>query len=168
MLVLEEYEHAKRRGAAIHAELVGYGVTSDGADMVAPGGDGAVRSMRMALATVAAPVDYLNTHGTATPIGDIAELNAVREVFGDAVPPLSSTKSLTGHSLGAAGVHEAVHSLLMLKEGFIAGSANIDKIDPRAAAFPIVRESRHARLATVMSNSFGFGGTNASLVFSRI
>jgi 3-oxoacyl-[acyl-carrier-protein] synthase-1 len=168
MLVLEEYEHAKRRGAAIHAELVGYGVTSDGADMVAPGGDGAVRSMRMALATVAAPVDYLNTHGTATPIGDIAELNAVREVFGDAVPPLSSTKSLTGHSLGAAGVHEAVYSLLMLKEGFIAGSANIDALDPRAAAFPVVRESRPARLATVMSNSFGFGGTNASLVFSRI
>ena len=167
MLVLEEYEHAKRRGADIHAELVGYGVTSDGADMVAPGGDGAVRSMRMALATVERPIDYLNTHGTATPIGDIAELNAVREVFGDAVPPLSSTKSLTGHSLGAAGVHEAIYSLLMLKEGFVAGSANIDELDPRAAAFPIVRESRHARLATVMSNSFGFGGTNASLVFSR-
>src|SRR5574337_1686584 len=167
MLVLEEYEHAKRRGADIHAELVGYGVTSDGADMVAPGGDGAVRSMRMALATVERPIDYLNTHGTATPIGDIAELNAVREVFGDAVPPLSSTKSLTGHSLGAAGVHEAVYSLLMLKEGFVAGSANIDELDPRAAAFPIVRESRRARLTTVMSNSFGFGGTNASLVFSR-
>src|SRR5574337_101809 len=167
MLVLEEYEHAKRRGANIHAELVGYGVTSDGADMVAPGGDGAVRSMRMALATVERPVDYLNTHGTATPIGDIAELNAVREVFGDAVPPLSSTKSLTGHSLGAAGVHEAIYSLLMLKEGFVAGSANIDELDPRAAAFPIVRESRRARLTTVMSNSFGFGGTNASLVFSR-
>jgi 3-oxoacyl-[acyl-carrier-protein] synthase-1 len=168
MLVLEEYEHAKRRGANIHAELVGYGVTSDGADMVAPGGDGAARSMRMALATVETPVDYLNTHGTATPLGDIAELDAVRAVFGDAVPPLSSTKSLTGHSLGAAGVHEAVYSLLMLKEGFIAGSANIDALDPRAAAFPVVRESRPARLATVMSNSFGFGGTNASLVFSRI
>ena len=167
MLVLEEYEHAKQRGANIHAELVGYGVTSDGADMVAPGGDGAVRSMRMALATVERPIDYLNTHGTATPIGDIAELNAVREVFGDAVPPLSSTKSLTGHSLGAAGVHEAVYSLLMLKEGFIAGSANIGELDPRAVAFPIMRESRHARLATVMSNSFGFGGTNASLVFSQ-
>ena len=168
MLVLEEYEHAKRRGANIHAELVGYGVTSDGADMVAPGGDGAVRSMRMALATVDGPVDYLNTHGTATPIGDIAELDAVREVFGDAVPPLSSTKSLTGHSLGAAGVHEAVYSLLMLKEGFVAGSANIAQLDPRAAGFPIVRASRPARLAKVMSNSFGFGGTNASLVFSRI
>src|SRR5574337_616884 len=167
MLVLEEYEHAKRRGEDIHAELVGYGVTSDGADMVAPGGDGAVRSMRMALATVERPIDYLNTHGTSTPIGDIAELNAVREVFGDAVPPLSSTKSLTGHSLGAAGVHEAIYSLLMLKEGFVAGSANIDELDPRAAAFPIVRESGRARLTTVMSNSFGFGGTNASLVFSR-
>ena len=168
MLVLEEYEHAKRRGANIHAELVGYGVTSDGADMVAPGGDGAVRSMRMALATGDGPVDYLNAPGTATPIGDIAELDAVREVFGDAVPPLSSTKSLTGHSLGAAGVHEAVYSLLMLKEGFVAGSANIAQLDPRAAGFPIVRASRPARLAKVMSNSFGFGGTNASLVFSRI
>ncbi|WHZ18072.1 MAG: 3-oxoacyl-[acyl-carrier-protein] synthase, KASI [Rhodanobacteraceae bacterium] len=167
MLVLEEYEHAKRRGANIHAELVGYGVTSDGADMVTPGGDGAVRSMRMALATAGKPVDYLNTHGTATPIGDIAELDAVRAVFGDAVPPLSSTKSLTGHSLGAAGVHEAIYSLLMLEGGFVAGSANIDEIDPRAEPFPIVRESRPARLATVMSNSFGFGGTNASLVFSR-
>lgn len=167
MLVLEDYEHAKKRGAAIHAELVGYGVASDGADMVAPGGDGAARSMRMALATVETPVDYLNTHGTATPLGDIAELDAVRAVFGGAVPPLSSTKSLTGHSLGAAGVHEAVYSLLMLKEGFVAGSANIDDIDPRAAAFPVVRESRPARLATVMSNSFGFGGTNATLVFSK-
>ena len=168
MLVLEEYEHAKKRGANIHAELVGYGITSDGADMVAPGGDGVVRSMRMALATVERAVDYLNTHGTATPIGDIAELDAVREVFGSAMPPLSSTKSLTGHSLGAAGVHEGIYSLLMLKEGFVAGSANIDEIDSRAAAFPIVRESRPARLETVMSNSFGFGGTNASLVFSRI
>lgn len=167
MLVLEEYEHARRRGANIHAELVGYGVTSDGVDMVAPGGDGAVRSMRMALATMERSVDYLNTHGTATPIGDIAELRAVREVFGSAVPPLSSTKSLTGHSLGAAGVHEAIYSLLMLKDGFMAGSANIDELDPRASAFPIVRESRSARITTVMSNSFGFGGTNASLVFSR-
>lgn len=168
MLVLEDYEHARKRGATIHAELVGYGVTSDGADMVAPGGDGAVRSMRMALAGVEVPVDYLNTHGTATPIGDVAELDAVRAVFGDAVPPLSSTKSLTGHSLGAAGVHEAIYSLLMLKEGFVAGSANIDEIDPRATVFPIVRESRPARLLTVMSNSFGFGGTNATLVFSRV
>jgi 3-oxoacyl-[acyl-carrier-protein] synthase-1 len=168
MLVLEEYEHARKRGANIHAELVGYGVTSDGADMVAPGGDGAVRSMRMALAAAERPVDYLNTHGTATPIGDIAELNAVREVFGSAVPPLSSTKSLTGHSLGAASVHEAIYSLLMLKEGFVAGSVNIDELDQRAEGFPIVRESRAAHLVTVMSNSFGFGGTNASLVFSRV
>lgn len=167
VLVLEDFEHAKRRGANIHAELVGYGVTSDGADMVAPGGDGAARSMRMALATVDRPIDYLNTHGTATPLGDIAELDAVREVFGDAVPPLSSTKSLTGHSLGAAGVHEAIYSLLMLKDGFVAGSANIDEIDPRAATFPVVLESRRERLATVMSNSFGFGGTNATLVFSK-
>lgn len=168
MLVLEEYEHAKQRGANIRAELLGYGVTSDGADMVAPGGGGAVRSMRMALAKVDRPVDYLNTHGTSTPLGDIAELAAVREVFGDAVPPLSSTKSLTGHSLGASGVHEAIYSLLMLEEGFVAGSANIDQVDPRARAFPVVRASRPARLATVMSNSFGFGGTNATLVFSRI
>lgn len=167
MLVLEEYEHAKRRGANIHAELVGYGVTSDGADMVTPSGEGAERSMRMALATVDRPVDYLNTHGTATPIGDIVELEAVREVFGGAVPPLSSTKSLTGHSLGAAGVHEAIYSMLMLEEGFVAGSANIADLDPRAAGFPIVRASHPARLATVMSNSFGFGGTNATLVFAR-
>ncbi|EIM04531.1 MULTISPECIES: beta-ketoacyl-ACP synthase I [Rhodanobacter] len=168
MLVLEEYEHAKARGAHIHAELVGYGVTSDGAEMVAPSGEGAVRCMRMALAGVDAPVDYLNTHGTATPLGDIVELNAVREVFGEAVPPLSSTKALTGHSLGAASVHEAIYSLLMLNEGFMAGSAHIDELDPRAEGFPILRESRPAQLATVMSNSFGFGGTNASLVFAKV
>jgi 3-oxoacyl-[acyl-carrier-protein] synthase-1 len=168
MLVLEDYEHAVRRGANIRAELLGYGVTSDGVDMVAPGGDGAARSMRMALATVDRPVDYLNTHGTATPLGDIAELNAVHDVFGDAVPQLSSTKSLSGHALGAAGVHEAIYSMLMLEQGFVAGSANIAELDARAAAFPIVRESRPARLATVMSNSFGFGGTNASLVFSAV
>jgi 3-oxoacyl-[acyl-carrier-protein] synthase-1 len=167
MLVLEEYRHAKARGAHIHAELVGYGVTSDGADMVAPSGEGAVRCMQMALAGVNAPVDYLNTHGTATPLGDIIELQAVREVFGSAVPALSSTKSLTGHSLGAASVHEAIYSLLMLNEGFIAGSANIDQLDPHAEGFPIVRTSRPARLATVMSNSFGFGGTNGSLVFAK-
>ncbi len=125
MLVLEEYEHAKARGAHIHAELVGYGVTSDGADMVTPSGEGAVRCMRMALENVDAPIDYLNTHGTATPVGDIVELQAVREVFGQAVPPLSSTKALTGHSLGAASVHEAIYSLLMLRDGFMAGSANI-------------------------------------------
>ena len=167
MLVLEEYEHAKARGATIHAELVGYGVTSDGADMVAPSGEGAVRCMQNALATVQAPVDYLNTHGTSTPLGDIVELEAVRAAFGDAIPPLSSTKALTGHSLGAASVHEAIYSLLMMRDGFIAGSAHIDELDPRAEGFPIVRASREAKLDTVMSNSFGFGGTNASLVFAR-
>lgn len=167
MLVLEEYEHAKARGATIHAELVGYGVTSDGADMVAPSGEGAVRCMRNAMATVKAPIDYLNTHGTSTPLGDIVELEAVRAAFGDAIPPLSSTKALTGHSLGAASVHEAIYSLLMMRDGFIAGSAHIDELDPRAEGFPIVRASREAKLDTVMSNSFGFGGTNASLVFAR-
>jgi 3-oxoacyl-[acyl-carrier-protein] synthase-1 len=168
MLVLEEYEHAKARGARIHAELVGYGVTSDGAEMVAPSGEGAVRCMQMALAKVNAPIDYLNTHGTATPLGDIVELDAVREVFGEAVLPLSSTKALTGHSLGAASVHEAIYSLLMLKEGFAAGSAHITELDPRAEGFPILRESRPAKLHTVMSNSFGFGGTNGSLVFAKV
>lgn len=167
MLVLEDWDHAVARGAHIHAELVGYGVTSDGADMVAPSGEGAVRCMRMALEGVNRPVDYLNTHGTSTPLGDIVELNAVREVFGDAVPPLSSTKALSGHSLGAASVHEAIYSLLMLRDGFIAGSANIDDLDPGAEGFPIVRESRDAKLDVVMSNSFGFGGTNAALVFAR-
>ncbi len=174
MLVLEEYEHAKARGAHIHAELVGYGVTSDGADMVAPNGEGAVRCMRMALAGFAADgkpvdtIDYLNTHGTSTPLGDITEVQAVREVFGDAMPPMSSTKALTGHSLGAASVHEAIYSLLMMRDGFIAASANIETLDPRAEGFPIVRETRDAALRTVMSNSFGFGGTNAALVFSKI
>ncbi len=174
MLVLEDYEHATARGAQIHAELVGYGVTSDGADMVAPNGEGAVRCMRMALAGFAADgkpvdtIDYLNTHGTSTPLGDITEVQAVREVFGDAMPPMSSTKALTGHSLGAASVHEAIYSLLMLRDGFIAASANIETLDPRAEGFPIVRETRDAALRTVMSNSFGFGGTNAALVFAKI
>ena len=168
MLVLEDYAHARARGAHIHAELVGYGVTSDGADMVAPSGEGAVRCMKMALAGVTRPIDYLNTHGTATPLGDLTELHAVREVFGAGVPPLSSTKALTGHSLGAASVHEAIYSLLMMGDGFMAGSAHIDTLDPDAADFPILRESRPARLSTVMSNSFGFGGTNASLVFARV
>ena len=168
MLVLEDYEHAVARGARIHAELLGYGVTSDGADMVAPSGEGAVRCMRMAMEGVNAPIDYLNTHGTSTPLGDVTELNAVREVFGDAVPPLSSTKALSGHSLGAASVHEAIYSLLMLRDGFIAGSANIENLDPRCEGFPIVRESRDAQLHTVMSNSFGFGGTNATLVFGKV
>ncbi|WP_184448459.1 beta-ketoacyl-ACP synthase I [Xanthomonas sp. 3498] len=167
MLVLEDYERAVARGARIHAELVGYGVTSDGADMVAPSGEGAVRCMRMALQGVDTPIDYLNTHGTSTPLGDVTELDAVRAVFGDAVPPLSSTKALSGHSLGAASVHEAIYCLLMLRDGFIAGSANIDTLDPRAEGFPIVRESRDAALRTVMSNSFGFGGTNAALVFAK-
>ncbi|MDY4340080.1 beta-ketoacyl-ACP synthase I [Xanthomonas sp. LF07-6] len=167
MLVLEDYEHAVARGARIHAELVGYGVTSDGADMVAPSGEGAVRCMRMALQGVDAPIDYLNTHGTSTPLGDVTELDAVRAVFGYAVPPLSSTKALSGHSLGAASVHEAIYCLLMLRDGFIAGSANINTLDPRAEGFPIVRESRDADLRTVMSNSFGFGGTNAALVFAK-
>ena len=168
MLVLEAYEHAKARGAHIHAELVGYGVTSDGADMVAPSGEGAVRCMQMAMRDVTTPIDYLNTHGTATPVGDIVELQSVREVFGAAVPPLSSTKALTGHSLGAASVHEAIYSLLMLRDGFMAGSAHITELDPRADGFPILRETRAATLGTVMSNSFGFGGTNASLVFARV
>lgn len=168
ILVLEEYEHAKARGATIHAELIGYGVTSDGGDMVAPNGEGATRCMRMALNGLGAPIDYLNTHGTSTPLGDIIELKAVRDAFGAEVPALSSTKALSGHSLGAASVHEAIYSLLMLKEGFMAGSANIQNLDPRAADFPIVRETRDARLNTVMSNSFGFGGTNATLVFARV
>jgi len=168
MLVLEEYEYAKARGARIHAELVGYGVTSDGADMVAPSGEGAARCMRMALDAARVPIDYLNTHGTATALGDIVELDALRAVFGADVPPLSSTKALSGHALGAASVHEAIYSLLMLRDGFMAGSANIDALDPRAQGFPVLRESREAPLRTVMSNSFGFGGTNASLVFTRV
>jgi len=167
ILVLEDYDHARARGARIHAELVGYGVTSDGADMVAPSGEGAVRCMRMALQQVRGPIDYLNTHGTATPLGDLVELEAVRAAFGTEVPPLSSTKALTGHALGAASVHEAIYSLLMLRDGFMAGSANIERLDARAEGFPILRQSREARLNTVMSNSFGFGGTNASLVFAR-
>ncbi|MBL8289975.1 MAG: beta-ketoacyl-ACP synthase I [Rubrivivax sp.] len=168
MLVLEALEHAQARGAPILAELVGYGATSDGHDMVAPSGEGAVRCMRQALATVRQPVDYINAHGTSTPVGDAAELNAVRVVFGDStVPAISSTKSLSGHSLGAAGVQEAIYSLLMMQHGFAAASANIDNLDPAAEGLPVLRERRDAPLATVMSNSFGFGGTNASLVFAR-
>ena len=168
MLVLEDWDHAIARGARIHAELIGYGVTSDGADMVAPSGEGAVRCMHMALEGVRGrEVDYLNTHGTSTPLGDVTELQAVREVFGEALPPLSSTKALSGHSLGAASVHEAIYCLLMMRDGFIAGSANIDKLDERAEGFPIVRGSRDARLDLVASNSFGFGGTNSTLVFAR-
>jgi len=168
MLVLEDWDHAVARGARIYAELVGYGVTSDGADMVAPSGEGAVRCMRMALENLGGRrVDYLNTHGTSTPLGDIVELNAVREVFGEDMPPISSTKALSGHSLGAASVHEAIYCLLMMRDGFIAGSANIETLDPKAEGFPIARESRDAKLDVVMSNSFGFGGTNATLVFAR-
>ena len=168
MLVLEDYEHAKARGATIHAELLGYGVTSDGADMVAPSGEGAVRCMRMALDGVDRRIDYLNTHGTSTPVGDVTELDAVRAAFGADVPLLSSTKALSGHSLGAASVHEAIYSLLMMRDGFLAGSANIARLDDRAEGFPILRESREVAVDTVMSNSFGFGGTNAALVFGRL
>jgi len=167
MVVVESLDHAQARGARILAEIVGYGATSDGADMVAPSGEGAARCMRQALATVDGPIDYLNTHGTSTPVGDLAELGAMREVFGASVPPFSSTKSLSGHSLGAAGVQEAIYCLLMMEQGFIAGSANIETLDPAAEGLPIVRQSREAQLHTVMSNSFGFGGTNASLVLRR-
>ena len=167
MVVVESLSHAQKRGARILAEIVGYGATSDGADMVAPSGEGAARCMRQALATVDADIDYLNTHGTSTPVGDVAELGAMREVFGEHVPPFSSTKSLSGHSLGAAGVHEAIYCLLMMERGFIAGSANVETPDPAAAGLPLVTASRDAALRTVMSNSFGFGGTNASLVLRR-
>lgn len=168
-LVLEEYEHAKARGAKIYAELTGYGATSDGYDMVAPSGEGAARCMRQALATIKGDVDYINTHGTSTPVGDLAELKAIREVFGDKVPHFSSTKSLTGHSLGATGVQEAIYSLLMMKHNFIAASANIETLDDDAQGLPIVRERMDgAKLNTVISNSFGFGGTNCTLAFSRI
>ncbi|MFN2168869.1 MAG: beta-ketoacyl synthase N-terminal-like domain-containing protein, partial [Anaerolineae bacterium] len=168
IVVLEELEHARARGANIIAELVGYGATSDGADMVQPSGEGAMRCMAMALDGVGRSVDYLNTHGTSTPVGDIRELEAIREIFGDDAPPISATKSLTGHALGAAGVHEAVFSLLMMENDFIAASANIEELDPGAEGFDIVRQRRDdVRLDTVMSNSFGFGGTNATLVFRR-
>src|SRR5690554_2783723 len=168
MLVLEELEHAKARGAKIYAELVGYGATSDGQDMVAPSGEGAVRCMRQAMATVDAPIDYLNTHGTSTPVGDVAELKAIREVFGDSTPPMSSTKSLTGHSLGATGVQETIYSLLMMRHDFIAASANVKELDDQAAGFDIVTQRRdNATINRVLSNSFGFGGTNACLVLQR-
>ncbi|UIJ71618.1 beta-ketoacyl-ACP synthase I [Aurantimonas sp. HBX-1] len=169
VLVLEEYERAKARGANILAEIVGYGATSDGADMVAPSGEGAVRCMRQALAGLDGPIDYINPHATSTPVGDRMEVQAIREVFGSDIPPISGTKSLTGHSQGATGVHEAIYSLLMMKHGFIAGSAHIDAIDPEFADLPIVRERRDGvRLDRILSNSFGFGGTNACLVFQRV
>ncbi len=167
-LVLEELEHAKARGAKIYAEVVGYGANSDGYDMVAPSGEGAVRCMQQALATTQGKIDYINAHGTSTPVGDLAELKAVRATFGDDIPPISSTKSLTGHSLGATGVQEAIYSLLMMEHNFICASANIDELDSEAADVPIVTERRdNVRLERVMSNSFGFGGTNACLVFQR-
>jgi 3-oxoacyl-[acyl-carrier-protein] synthase-1 len=170
MLVVEELEHAKARGAKIYAELVGYGATSDGYDMVSPSGEGAVRCMQQALSTVNGPVDYINAHGTSTPAGDIQELKAVKEVYaGKNIPVVGSTKSLSGHSLGAAGVQEAIYSLLMLGEDFIAASANIDNLDPEADGMPIAMQRKdNAGLQRVMSNSFGFGGTNASLVFQRL
>ncbi|MEE4157482.1 beta-ketoacyl-ACP synthase I [Pseudomonas viridiflava] len=168
MVVVEELEHALARGAKIYAEIVGYGATSDGYDMVAPSGEGAIRCMQMALSTVEGPIDYLNTHGTSTPVGDEMEMNGVRAVFGDNAPAISSTKSLSGHSLGAAGVHEAIYCLLMMENNFIAGSANIDELDPKVADMPILLETReNAKLDRVMSNSFGFGGTNATLVLQR-
>ncbi len=168
MVVLEELEHARARGAKIYAEVIGYGATSDGYDMVQPSGEGAVRCMRLAMQTVEEPIDYINAHGTSTPVGDMRELEAIRSVFGDNVPKINSTKSLSGHSLGAAGVHEAIYSLLMMQEDFLCASANITEIDPLGADFPIVREPiDKAGTNIIMSNSFGFGGTNATLVFRR-
>ncbi|TPE49980.1 beta-ketoacyl-ACP synthase I [Maribrevibacterium harenarium] len=168
ILVLEELEHAKARGAKIYAEVVGYGATSDGYDMVAPSGEGAVRCMQMAMSTIDGKIDYINTHGTSTPAGDMKELQAVRETFGDDIPKVSSTKSLSGHSLGAAGVHEAIYSLLMMENNFITASANVEELDPEAGNIPVVttRED-NVDLKYIMSNSFGFGGTNASLVFKK-
>jgi len=169
VLVLEELEHAKARGAKIYGEVAGYGATSDGYDMVAPSGEGAARCMKMALENVKVPVDYINPHATSTPIGDVKEIEAVREVFGAKCPPISATKSLTGHSLGATGVQEAIYSLLMMQNGFICESANIENLDPAFADIPIVRERKdNVKLGCVLSNSFGFGGTNASVVFKRL
>jgi len=169
VLVLEELEHAKARGAKIYAEVAGYGATSDGYDMVQPSGEGAVRCMNMALETCQAPIDYINPHATSTPIGDIKEIEAIREVFGAKCPPISATKSLTGHSLGATGVQEAIYSLLMMQSGFICESANIENIDPGFEDMPILRERKdNVALGAVLSNSFGFGGTNASVVFKRL
>jgi 3-oxoacyl-[acyl-carrier-protein] synthase I len=171
VLVLEELEHAKARGARIYAEMAGYGATSDGADMVAPSGEGAARCMRLALQDVKPRVDYINPHATSTPIGDLKEIEAIRDVFGagEKCPPISATKSLTGHSQGATGVHEAIYSLLMMNNGFICESANIETLDPAFADMPILRERRdNITLGCVLSNSFGFGGTNASIVFKRL
>ena len=169
VLVLEEYEHAKARGAKIYAELTGYGATSDGYDMVAPSGEGAVRCMKMALSTARNKIDYINTHGTSTPVGDITELKAVGETFGAEIPKISSTKSLSGHPLGAASVHEAIYSLIMMKNNFIAASANVNDMDDEAKKFPIITKvEKDITLNSIMSNSFGFGGTNATLVFEKI
>src|SRR5207248_2741902 len=168
VVVLEELEHAKARGAKIYCELVGYGATSDGYDMVAPSGEGAIRCMKQAISTVNGPIDYVNAHGTSTPVGDVTEIKAMREVFGERMPPVNSTKSLTGHSLGAAGAQEAIYSILQMRNGFIAESANIDELDPEIGDAPVVRSRIDgAKLERVLSNSFGFGGTNASLVFQR-
>ncbi len=168
MLVLEELEHALARGAKIYAEVVGYGLTSDGYDMVAPSGEGATRCMQMAMSTVNGKIDYINAHGTSTPAGDMKELQAVKSAFGSEIPLVGSTKSLSGHSLGAAGVHEAIYSLLMQQNNFVAASANIENLDPEAEGMPIVTERvDNIELNTIMSNSFGFGGTNASLVFQK-
>ena len=169
VLVLEEYEHAKARGAKIYAEITGYGATSDGYDMVAPSGEGAVRCMQMALKTAKNKIDYINTHGTSTPVGDITELKAVGETFKDQIPKISSTKSLSGHPLGAASVHEAIYCLIMMKNNFITGSANINEIDEEAKKFPIITKTeKNVNLNAVMSNSFGFGGTNATLIFEKV
>ena len=169
VLVLEELEHAKSRGANIYAEVTGYGATSDGIDMVAPSGEGAVRCMKLALKTSKNKIDYLNTHGTSTPVGDITELKAVKEAFKDKVPKISSTKSLSGHPLGAASVHEAIYSLIMMKNNFIAASANVSEMDEEAKKFPIVTKvEKNITLNSVMSNSFGFGGTNATLIFEKV
>jgi 3-oxoacyl-[acyl-carrier-protein] synthase-1 len=168
MVVVEALDHALARGARIHAEIIGYGATSDGYDMVAPSGEGGMRCMQQALARVEEPIDYINAHGTSTPVGDLAEMRAIRKVFGREMPPISSTKSLSGHALGAAGVHEAIYCMLMMRENFIAGSANIDNLDPELTDMPVLREARSGvNLNTVMSNSFGFGGTNATLVLKR-
>jgi len=169
VIVLEELEHARARGARIYAELTGYGATSDGYDMVAPSGEGAVRCMKMSLKTARNKIDYINTHGTSTPVGDITELRAVKEAFGDRIPKISSTKSLTGHPLGAASVHEAIYSLIMMKNNFIAASANIAEMDDEAKKFPIVTSvEKNVELNSIMSNSFGFGGTNATLIFEKV
>ena len=169
VLVLEEYEHAKARGAKIYAEITGYGATSDGYDMVAPSGEGAVRCMQMALKTSRNKMDYINTHGTSTPVGDITELKAISETFKEEIPKISSTKSLSGHPLGAASVHEAIYSLIMMKNNFITGSANINEMDEEAKKFPIVKNTeKEVNLNAVMSNSFGFGGTNAALIFEKV